>query len=134
MSGQAIAFAAETAISFGMMLMVLFVSNNRRLHRYTGLFAGLLVATYISIEAPLSGMSMNPARTFGSAFPAGLWTGLWVYFTAPPIGMLLASLAYPRLKRKAQVYCAKFHHMNEQRCIFRCNFDRLVSGQDVGID
>ena len=37
--------------------------------------------TYISLEAPLSGMSMNPARTFGSALPGHLWTALWIYFT-----------------------------------------------------
>jgi len=50
-----------------------------------------LVATYIILESPLSGMSMNPARSFGSAVAARLWTGLWIYFTAPPLGMLLAA-------------------------------------------
>jgi Glycerol uptake facilitator and related permeases (Major Intrinsic Protein Family) len=49
------------------MLVVLLVSNVRKLNRYTGIFAGLLVATCITVEVPLSGMSMNPARTLGSA-------------------------------------------------------------------
>jgi aquaporin Z len=59
--GIAPAFAAETAISFLMMSMILRVSNTPALARCTGLFAGLLVWTCISLEAPVSGMSMNPA-------------------------------------------------------------------------
>ncbi len=59
--GQWVAFLAEVVISFGLMMMVLVVTNTRHLARYTGLFAGALVALYISVEAPLSGMSMNPA-------------------------------------------------------------------------
>jgi aquaporin Z len=94
------------------------VSNTPRLARYTGLFCGALVATYISVEAPLSGMSMNPARTFGPAFVAQMWDGLWVYFTAPPLGMLMAAQVYLRLRGPATVGCAKLDHQNEKRCIF----------------
>ena len=61
----------------------------------TGVCAGLLVASYITFEAPLSGMSMNPARTFGSALFARNWTALWIYFTAPPLGMLRGGRAVP---------------------------------------
>ena len=121
-AGAGVAFVAEWTISFLLMLTVLMVSNTRRLARYTGLFAGLLVATYISIEAPLSGMSMNPARTFGSALPAHLWESLWVYFTAPPIGMLLAAKFYLWLTGTRGVICAKLHHQNATRCIFRCGY------------
>jgi len=96
MSGVAVAFLAELGISFIQMSMVLHVSNTKNLARYTGLFAGLMVATYISIEALYSGMSMNPARTFASAFPAHIWTALWLYFIAPPLGMLLAAELYVR--------------------------------------
>jgi aquaporin Z len=81
--------------------------------------------TYISIEAPLSGMSMNPARTFGSALSANTWTALWIYFTAPPLGMLLAAETYLRLAGARKVFCAKLHHHNNKRCIFRCNFQEL---------
>jgi len=123
--GLGVAYVAEVIISFLLMTMVLWATNTRRLNRYTGLFAGLLVATYISVEAPISGMSMNPARTFASAVPAHLWTTLWLYFTAPPLGMLLAAEAYLRLKGAQQVYCAKLHHDNKQRCIFRCRYGGL---------
>ncbi len=65
--GVGLGFGAELAISFGLMLTVLIASNHRALNRYTGIFAGALVALYITFEAPLSGMSMNPARTAASA-------------------------------------------------------------------
>ena len=108
------------------MLTVLTVSNNRKLSRFTGLFAGTLIATYITFEAPLSGMSMNPARTFGSAFFAGSFDSLWLYFVAPPIGMLLAAELFVRLRSLQAIHCAKYHHNNSKRCIFRCNYAELM--------
>ncbi|HEY0385019.1 MAG TPA: aquaporin [Pyrinomonadaceae bacterium] len=122
--GAGVAFIAEAIITFLLMLVVLVVSNTKRLSRWTGIFVGLLVAIYISLEAPLSGMSMNPARTFASAFAARDWTALWVYFTAPPAGMLCAAEAYTRLSGARRVACAKLHHDNDARCIFNCAFDR----------
>jgi aquaporin Z len=114
--GFAVAFTAEVVITFVLMLTILRVSNDARLGRYTGLFAGLLVATYISFEAPLSGMSMNPARSFGSGLSAGVWTGFWIYLTAPLLGMLSAAEVYVR--RNGLVKCCKLHHDNNKRCIF----------------
>jgi aquaporin Z len=116
------AFLAEATITFLLMSVILRVSNTPRFNRYTGLCAGLLVLLYISIEAPVSGMSMNPARTLGSAWSAGDWTSLWVYFTAPPLGMLLAAELYVRRRGLTRVLCAKLHHENSERCIFRCNY------------
>jgi aquaporin Z len=121
-AGAAMAFAAEALISFGLMLVVLIVSNRTSLNAWTGCFAGALVATYIAIEAPLSGMSMNPARTFASALPAHLWTAFWVYLTAPLVGMLLAAEFYVRVNGLDRVLCAKLHHHNNTRCIFRCGY------------
>jgi aquaporin Z len=127
--GAPIAFVAELVISFLMMTMVLNVSNSGRIARFTGIIAGALVATYISLEAPLSGMSMSPARSFASALPGRLWNSLWIYFTAPPLGMLLAAEVYLRLRGKPAVFCAKFHHDNDKRCIFRCNYKALAQPQ-----
>ena len=120
--GAGIAFLAELFISFGMMLMVLTVSNHPTLNRFTGIFAGVLIATYITLEAPLSGMSMNPARTTASALFAGLWTDSWVYFTAPLMGMLIASEIYLQRHGQHSIQCAKLHHYNSKRCIFRCGY------------
>src|SRR5207302_290529 len=97
-AGTAAAFVAEVAITFVLMTVILHVSNNSGLHKLTGLCAGALVATYITVEAPISGMSMNPARTFASAVPAQYWTALWIYFTAPLIGMLSAAEVYLRIR------------------------------------
>jgi aquaporin Z len=117
-AGRAAAFLAETAVAFIQMGVVLMVSNTASLARYTGLIAGTLVATSISLEAPLSGMSMNPARTVASALPAHVWTALWIYLTAPPLGMLLAAQLYLARKGAHGVTCAKLHHHNDKRCIF----------------
>ena len=116
--GPWVALAAEFIIAAGMMSAVLYFSNHHRLACYTGLFAGLLVATYITIEAPFSGMSMNPARTFGSALPSGIWDGLWIYLTAPPLGMLFAAELYLWWSGRQSVKCCKLHHNNTKRCIF----------------
>jgi aquaporin Z len=120
--GPAVALFAETLISFILMAVVLIVSNTKRLARWTGIFAGALVATYITIESPISGMSMNPARSLCSAAGAKVWMFLWIYFVAPPVGMFLAAEVYLRLFKHRGVACAKLHHYNNQRCIFRCNF------------
>lgn len=121
--GPLVAFFAEVLISFILMAVVLTVSNTKRLGRWTGMFAGALVATYITIESPISGMSMNPARTFGSAIGAQVWMSLWIYFIAPPLGMLVAAEVYRRLTPRRAVACAKLHHHNNTRCIFRCNYE-----------
>src|SRR3989442_8941511 len=62
--GPTVAFLAEVIISFGLMLVVLIASNTKNLARFTGLFAGVLIAMFITVEAPLSGMIIKPARTF----------------------------------------------------------------------
>jgi len=109
----------ELVISFLMMSMVLYATSTARLEPYTGLFAGALVAAYITFEAPHSGMSMNPARTFGSAIVAGQYRALWLYFTVPPLAMLAAAELRLRLVgARAAARCAKFRHAADKRCIF----------------
>lgn len=116
------AFAGELFISFGMMFAVLFFTNHPRWAYATPFVAATLVALYITFEAPLSGMSMNPARTLASAIGASEWTALWVYFAAPPLGMVLAALIYTARFGRNSVLCAKLHHDNPRRCIFRCAY------------
>jgi aquaporin Z len=85
------AFAGETLISFGLVLTVLYAGNDPRTAPFTGIFAATLVMLYITFEDPLSGMSMNPARTAASAIAAGQYGFVWIYFLAPPLGMLGAA-------------------------------------------
>lgn len=117
-TGPIVAFVAEVVIAFILMTVILRVSNNPRIASWTGLCAGAMVATYITFEAPLSGMSMNAARTFGSTFFAQTWAVLWIYFTAPLLGMLVAAQVYVTRESPAAVVCAKLHHQNSKRCIF----------------
>lgn len=124
--GAMVAFAAELAISFALMLAVLVLSNTPRLARHTALAASALVAFYITFESPLSGMSMNPARSFASAASAGRWPSFWIYLTAPPLAMLAAAVTYVRAAGAARVHCAKVHHDDVSRCIFRCGFPMLA--------
>lgn len=119
------AFLAELLISSLLMTAVLIVSNRRRIAAYTPLVAGALVAAYITFEAPISGMSMNPARSYGSALLAHEYTALWVYFVAPLAGMLAAGGFYRFTRGARAVHCAKLHHNNSQRCIFRCEYHLL---------
>ena len=129
--GVVAAFVAEVVISFLLMTTILLTSNSARLARLTPVVAGCLVAFYISVESPVSGMSMNPARTFASAIVSGNWASWWVYFTAPPTAMLAASELFVRTRGLNKVLCAKLDHSGPSRCIFRCEVGRLVNRRDA---
>ena len=129
--GSFAALLAEIVISFVLMMVILLASNTRELSRYTPLLAAALIAIFVMVEAPISGMSMNPARSFAPAVPASLLSVLWIYFTAPPLGMLLAAEAYQRLRGVGSVFCAKLHHHNTRRCIFRCRYPWKPQGRRI---
>ncbi len=120
-AGLAVAFAAETLISFVLMSTVLALGRSERTGRFTPLVAGALVCLFIVVEAPLSGMSMNPARTFASSLGAHDFTALWLYFTAPLVGMFLAAEVHRRFSPSG---CAKLLH--QQPCHF-CDSARAVT-------
>jgi aquaporin Z len=116
--GDAGAFVGEVTISFVLMIGILFASNRAAVARYTPYVVGTMYAMFITFEAPLSGMSMNTARTFGSAFRAGYWQAFWIYLVAPTLGMLAAAEIFLWARRGRGPYCAKLHHDNDKRCIF----------------
>ncbi len=122
--GLGAAFAAELVMAFVLMSAVLQLGNRERWRRFTGLAAGALVALFIVVAAPISGMSLNPARSFASALPSGVWTGFWIYLVAPLAGMLAAAELYVRRRGLAAVLCAKLHHTERHDCLFRCGFCR----------
>ncbi len=103
------AFVAEFLISFVMLLSVLIISNISNFSKYTGYFVGLLLVIYITFEAPISGMSINPARTLGSAISSGNYNSIWLYFIAPVFGMSLAGIFFKK------VY--KIKKMNDKQLI-----------------
>ncbi len=116
-AGVAGAYLTEVAMAFGLMLMVVTVLSWQRLMPLVGLFAGIMVASYIAFLAPLSGMSINPARTFASAAPAGELEYLWLYFTAPVLGMLAAVEVFRLARLGRGWFCAKLNHDDAYRCI-----------------
>lgn len=113
LGGDAGAFAAELFMAFLLMGVVLWSSNHPRLFPWTSYFVAVLIAGYIVLFAPVSGFSINPARTTASAVFAHRWTGVWIYFTAPPLGMMLAATLYLRRYGPHRVRSAKLHHASD---------------------
>ena len=110
------AFLCEFMMAFALLTMVLTVSNNARLAPYTGYLVGLTVALFITFEAPISGMSINPARTFSSAIWANAWTGIWIYFVAPVAGMQCAAWLYRKQYRRKHGECGSMKmHLSGQK-------------------
>ena len=118
--GVAGAFAAELFMATVLMAMVLWSSKRPRFASYTGYGVGVLIACYVFLFAPVSGFSINPARTTASACFAGVWTSLWIYFAAPLLGMSLAAILYVRRYGAAGVLCAKLHADPHVLCPFLC--------------
>ncbi len=107
MNGVLVAFGAEYFLAMGMILLVLYSSNTTRTAPYTGIFAGITVMVYITLEAPLSGMSINPARTLASAVAAHNFAFYWIYLIAPPAGMLSAAMLWRwYLCQKSEFACS----------------------------
>lgn len=88
---EAQAWVLELLLTAGLMFVVLGVSTGAR---EKGITAGLAIGGVVALEAlfagPVSGASMNPARSLGPALVAGHLGGLWVYLTAPVVGAALA--------------------------------------------
>lgn len=120
--GIAGAFAAEPFMATVLMGTVLWVSNRPRLAPYTSYFVGVLIALYIFLFAPVSGFSINPARTVGSAIFADVWTAAWLYFIAPLLGMMSAGEIYIRSYGRDRILCAKLHPDPKYPCPFLCHF------------
>jgi aquaporin Z len=116
-AGPGVAFVAEFAMAAVLMLTVLSLSACARLAPFTGVIVGCLVATYITFESPLSGMSMNPARSLASAAPGMMWHHLWIYLTAPLLGMLSAAQLFLMVAGARRVLCAKLLHPLGIPCI-----------------
>jgi aquaporin Z len=115
------AFAAEFLLAFVLLNAVMTVNRSPRFAPYTGACAAVLVALFISVAAPISGMSINPARTFGSAVWAQLWSGFWIYLSAPLLGMLAGVELQRRLTSRHERLCGKLSHDETVACFVRCD-------------
>lgn len=92
-------FILEVILTFLLMLVILKVSQGAK---ETGLFAGIAIGGTVLLEAmfagPISGASMNPARSLSPAIVSGNVMDLWIYVAAPILGTILATLTWKALK------------------------------------
>jgi aquaporin Z len=118
-----------------MLLMggVLWFSNRTSLANYTGYMVGVLISLYVLLFAPVSGFSINPARTIGSAVFANVWTAVWLYFVAPVLGMMISAEIYVRVFGIEKVLCAKLHPDPKYPCPFLCHFPRHRHPHEAGL-
>jgi aquaporin Z len=98
--GWAVALGAEMLISAALMLVLLWSLHSTQLTKWTGAFVGVLLALFVVVESPLSGMSLNPARTLGAAAAARSGPGLWLYFLGPFAAMWATAELYRRYRHR----------------------------------
>jgi aquaporin Z len=120
--GTGAAFAAEAFMAALLMGVVLWASNRPSIASRTGYFVGILITFYVLVFAPVSGFSVNPARTTASAVFADVWTAIWVYFSAPLLGMLFSAEIYIRSQGHDRILCAKLHPDPLYECPFLCHY------------
>lgn len=98
--GPAAAALTEGIIALVMMAMVLFTADYPLGRKYSRIIAGCLVCLFVIFAGPVSGFGMNPARSFASALPSGVWTSFWIYICMPLAGMLGAAECYLLIRRR----------------------------------
>jgi len=85
------AFVLEVILTCVLMLVILAVSTGSK---EKGMFAGIAVGAVVALEAlfagPVTGASMNPARSLAPALVSGQLGSLWIYLVAPAVGALIA--------------------------------------------
>jgi aquaporin Z len=114
--GWPMAFAGEAGATFVMILLLLAFVRSRSARRFTPLLFPVLYAVMVFLEAPISGTSTNPARSFGPALVSGVWTGWWVYWAGPLLGGLLAAGAHRLgLFGAVELEVAKLYHFEHDR-------------------
>ncbi len=103
-----------------LVLAIFLCVSSQRFMRWTPLVTWLLVATMVWLEAPVSGTSLNPARSASPALFAGLWANQWLYWVAPPLGALLAVGLYRLLARgEHDIVTGKLFHAPHYRSVFK---------------
>lgn len=93
-------FVLELLLTYFLMLTVLMVSQNREISQLTAFAAGGVVLLEAMFAGPITGASMNPARSIAPALVSGNLTYLWIYIIAPTLGALIASGTWVLLKEK----------------------------------
>jgi len=100
--GAGSAFVYELVLTAFLMFVIIAVATDTRA---VGAAAAIAIGGTVGLDAlfggPVTGASMNPARSFGPALAAGEWQDFWIYVTAPAIGAALGALAYQLIRGEA---------------------------------
>ena len=125
-----VALAAELVITFSLIFLVFWAVDRRSVAPFTPYLAGVLIAFLVMIEAPISGTSLNPARSLAPAALMGMFDHLWLYFVGPIVGAVLAVGVYRGIGgEKTATGCAKLHHTDQYPCLFEgCGYRRIAAG------
>ena len=112
------AAGVEFLITGSLLWLILFFVSRPKLHRWTGFAAGVWVAFLVFAEAPVTGTSLNPARSLGPAVVTDTFRDLWVYFLGPLGGATAVALLWkPGVTAGVRsVFCAKLFHTDRYPC------------------
>lgn len=125
------ALIAETAATFALVFLIFVCVNKPALAARTGILAGVLVILMVTIEAPISGTGINPARSAAPALFVPLFEDQWLYVIGPLAGAWLAAVAYRRQIGGSTV-CAKLYHTARYPCAFdTCGYRMLKAGETL---
>jgi len=91
-------FILEIILTYFLMLVIIFVSQNKSVTQFTGIAVGATVALEALFAGPICGASMNPARSIAPAIVSGNVAELWIYILAPILGAVLASFTWKLMK------------------------------------
>lgn len=92
-------FIVECLLSFILMFVIMAVATDDRVTPgFAPIAIGMTVALCALMGGPLTGASMNPARSLGPALVGGVWDRHWLYWVAPILGMLVAARTYDWLR------------------------------------
>ena len=108
--GAAAAVLGEAATTFCLIAGLFLFLGYKRLRPFTPVLFPFLYAVMVYFEAPISGTSTNPARSFGPSLASGVWSGWWVYWIGPMLGAFIAVSIQSKWFKMLEIEVAKVYH------------------------